>query len=745
MMQKLHLQSAVLTRHVTKLALLAGLALPAASAQAATVWATHATQKVRPGDAPGNAQSLHVSAARNEFEAFQVVVHDSASGVQATASDFVGPGTIPASAVTLYREALYNATNKSGPDGAVGMWPDALVPDVDTYKHEKRNAFPFDVPSGENRAIWAEVLVPADAVPGDYTGKINVTGNGLPTGGVDVPVTLTVHRFTLPSTPSLHTAFGMYWAGPCQGHFGGYANCGGDPGVEAIRDLYIRSALDHRISIENAVYYGPSNGDWTHFDQVYGPVLDGTASTRLAGAKLTSLRYVANRTAALASSWANHFKQKGWFDRLFDYTCDEPPQTCTWSDINARSAIMKQADPNFRTLVTTTLAKATANGVASSINLLVPLVNEIEPKSGVNTRPGYDGFTGHAGDEVWWYQSCMSHGCGGAFGSAAGSVGSTDPEWGGWPTYAIDSTAVRSRAQEWLSFKDRVSTELYYETTMHLDTAWQNSYDFGGNGDGTLFYPGKPDIIGGTSHIPVESIRLKLIREGIEDFEYLKMLSDLGEGTFAMQQAEQLFPMAGSVGSVSPEALYAAREAIAQHLDAHFPAPAGGTTATSATSATSTTATSATSATSTTAAASTSGTTTGGAAASTTTGGAASTTTGGAASTTTGDAAASTTSSGAAASTTTGGAAGNTSTATASTTTGGPTGSGGASGSTGHGGSTGGPSSPWSNAPTLPANAPRINPLKPKLFGGCGASGDGASLAALAGGLGLFVARRRRR
>jgi len=33
---------------------------------------------------------------------------------------------------------------------------------------------------------------------------------------------------------------------------------------------------------------------------------------------------------------------------------------------------------------------------------------------------------------------------------------------------------------------------------------------FGGNGDGTLFYPGSPDRIGGHTGIPVDSIRLKI-------------------------------------------------------------------------------------------------------------------------------------------------------------------------------------------------------------------------------------------
>ena len=50
---------------------------------------------------------------------------------------------------------------------------------------------------------------------------------------------------------------------------------------------------------------------------------------------------------------------------------------------------------------------------------------------------------------------------------------------------------------------------------------WDQQLLAGGNGEGTLFYPGRPDKIGGTEHIPVSSLRLTMIREGNEDYEYL--------------------------------------------------------------------------------------------------------------------------------------------------------------------------------------------------------------------------------
>jgi Domain of unknown function (DUF4091) len=44
------------------------------------------------------------------------------------------------------------------------------------------------------------------------------------------------------------------------------------------------------------------------------------------------------------------------------------------------------------------------------------------------------------------------------------------------------------------------------------------------NGDGALFYPGEDAGIEG----PVESIRLKCLRDGMEDYEYLALWEQLG-------------------------------------------------------------------------------------------------------------------------------------------------------------------------------------------------------------------------
>ncbi|MCP5051302.1 MAG: DUF4091 domain-containing protein, partial [bacterium] len=148
---------------------------------------------------------------------------------------------------------------------------------------------------------------------------------------------------------------------------------------------------------------------------------------------------------------------------------------------------------------------------------------------------------------------------------------SESPCFTGWPSYAIDIPALSNRIMEWLSFKYDISGELYYSTTYAYfgvsgnDDPWNNQYYFWGNGDGTLFYPGRPDKIGGTHHIPVESIRLKMIREGLEDYEYMVLLKNLGEESFARTQVDSVV-IDTYTFSYDPEALYSAREQMAQRI-----------------------------------------------------------------------------------------------------------------------------------------------------------------------------------
>ena len=540
-----------------QLALLAALAF-ASAASAQQVWTAPSSQKVRPltplpQPAPSSAS---IAAAQNEFQGFQVIVTGPATGVSlsfAGLSDGQGH-TISGRDVTLYREALIDVVTQSGGDGATGWWPDALVPDVDPLVGEKRNAFPFDVPAGESRAVYVDVHVPQDAPAGTYSGTVVVSGGAQ----AQVPVTLTVWDFAIPSTSTLASAFGLAWNGPCMGH--GDSSCSNISAERDLRARYVQAALDNRVSVSVPDISVPVNAtgaaSWTTFDQYAGQFLSGQMPTRLKGAKLTGVEIFGSASAPAVKAWSDHFKAAGWSPALFNYICDEPPLTCAWSDIPTRIAASRQGDPSVTTLVTTQPYAASANGVdPATIDRYVAVINLMED------RPG----TTFAGNQrakwpatIWLYQGCMSFGCSGV-SPGVDATGLT-----GWPSYAIDTDATRNRALEWMSFTFGASGELYYEMTQSYFSGdpWVSQYAFGGNGDGTLFYPGTAAKIGGQTEIPVESLRLKGIRDGMEDYELLHLAAQLGYGDQAKAIALAVYPHAYQ-GFTTPAQLESARAQLA--------------------------------------------------------------------------------------------------------------------------------------------------------------------------------------
>jgi Domain of unknown function (DUF4091) len=591
-----------LRRKVSQFAALAGFAFALASPLAATdltdpldpiylpriaesaaaypknVWVTDAMAKVHTNDPPGTQHVVKISAARNEFESFQIHVQAAASTIQfgITVTDFVNSKTgdrIPASTnVFVSREAYLNVTHLSDLNGRLGVTPDPLVPAVDPYFHEARNAFPEAIPPSETRSAWVDVLVPANAPSGYYVASAIVTDGA--TVLAKLPVRLKVWNFAIPSTASLHTAFGVSWNGMCVQAYGSYYNCsqypgsGGsnDGGVEQTHIAETTFALDHRVSLSDVVYYGPPTGTWQHFDGLYGPLLNGSASSLLSGAALTNMRFtVSNRLKAKTiQDWVGHFTANGWLDRLFDYTCDEPPAGCSWSKAYSDSKTIHSGSPDMKTEITTDIDSATKHNLLDVLNILSPVVDHMEPRGLPNQRSNYDGWLAGSNKHLWWYQSCDEH-----ESCSNGTPGGSESTW---PSYMVDATPVRNRVFQWLAFLDRIETELYYQADYCWEAKcdgstdpWLTIYAFGGNGDGTLIYPGTPAKIGGTTPVPVSSIRFNLIRDGMEDYEYLNALANAGQRTFAEQAAHSFITNALTFNN-NPAALSKAREQLGNQL-----------------------------------------------------------------------------------------------------------------------------------------------------------------------------------
>ena len=129
------------------------------------------------------AKSVDLYAGRNEFEPFQIVLRarsEGISGVDIEFSDFrtAEGASIARKYVTVYLEAFVNLKRPSSIEGGDGLWPDPLIPRMDRYAHEARNAFPFAVQRGRNQPLWVEIFVPAQTRPGDYAGSARISLGG---------------------------------------------------------------------------------------------------------------------------------------------------------------------------------------------------------------------------------------------------------------------------------------------------------------------------------------------------------------------------------------------------------------------------------------------------------------------------------------------------------------------------------------------------------------------------------------
>jgi hypothetical protein len=549
-----------LTALATALLALTLVVPPALAASGAQSTVIGPTEKVRPeGPVPSGATSARLFGARNEFVSFQVVVAGGpARDVRlALGNALTGAGgTIPAENVTIYREEYYKTTTASIGARTTGRWPDALIPSVDPLYHEKRTGFPIaHLPAGENRVFWVDVLVPMTQQKGAYEGDLVLSSDSL--RGRRIPVHLDVRDFTLPSTTSLRSLFKIHAEDPCKAT---YPGCAGDSAAWSTRGWstnrdYARLALDNRITIANAQFQVPKTapdilnreGSIEDFETYQLPLINGTdTTTRLRGARETTF---AAATVASSAAWRQRAEAGGFTDRSVFYNsdCDEPKsplppppdeQRRTWPYCakEVDTVHLKPNWPGLPNVVTGNIQDVDRQAFWDHTDIIAPVVDQMHGKFSTspyygNQRDTYDDFLRTPGKQLWMYTSCDATGC------------TDDPkDWDGWVDYTIDAAASQNRAMGWLAYQYDVSGELYYAVDEKLDTAWTDQWFAGGNGDGTLYYPWNKGLVGGETPIPIESMRMKLIRNGHQDYEYLRLAGLNGHEREAHAIARRLYP-----------------------------------------------------------------------------------------------------------------------------------------------------------------------------------------------------------
>jgi hypothetical protein len=115
------------------------------------------------------------------------------------------------------------------------------------------------------------------------------------------------------------------------------------------------------------------------------------------------------------------------------------------------------------------------------------------------------------GDEVWSYNTLVQD--------------AYSPKW------EIDWDPINERVQPgFLSESMSLTGLLYWRVDRWGSDPWNTGMGVIYPGDGVLVYPGAP--VGMTGVAP--SIRLKRLRDGVDDYDYVELLKQLGHGDEAL-------------------------------------------------------------------------------------------------------------------------------------------------------------------------------------------------------------------
>lgn len=582
------------------------LAIPKFSSASMVVWIDHGSTKIRQqGDYTGTGQqtvkNISLRAAKNEFEPFQIFVYangETLTNVNVTVSDLTsGANTIPGSEVFgrniwLYKEGYINITSVSRSDYSTGLWPDPLFPKYDIYYNEARTTFPFSVTSGNVQGVWVDLGTTSSTPSGIYTGTYTVTADGKPS--VTGTITLQVWDFTLPSTATQKNMWMVDESALATGFYGASQSAAW---TASMLNLSQKSFLYHRIGLNTkgggVQFNGVPSADGTisfssNYLTAYASLLDGTAipSGPYAGAK-KSVQNIemshalsatwdgssTKHTKSLQSYW-DYYTAHGWepLKRLFAYTVDEPTGgTVTYrgtsvtdyavilakmTDMNAvntgglgtwkNTFTTENRDPlSPQNALITASPSFDTNGTWCPLYVHYEYYSPVQATTYKNARSSYPDYSSWPTRDHWAYHSNMN------LAVPTGGVGQIDAN--------TETPAFWTRAIPWIDWTYRVTGNLYYHTNVLWASAYQpyvNTKVEGVNGQSTSFYPGvasktgrtlpaSTPAIGGTHDIPIESIKMKLFREGQEDREYMELLRVQGRTSEVDAVVDTLYSMTG--------------------------------------------------------------------------------------------------------------------------------------------------------------------------------------------------------
>jgi len=521
------------------------LLLAWASVSEAAVWVIPAAARAFPTTKPGARQTIRIDAAGNEYQGVQVCVRGGARKVRFSWTEDSDPLIVDNAELSrVFYIRITTPTTALG--SRRGWYPDPLVP----REFGAVQTVPGAVNPGPTTPFYVLVHVPLGTAPGEYRATLRVENDVAREGEVvDIPFVLRVWAFGWERL-STRTAFSVNQEAMASSLPAGFKFAGRNK--DLILTNFYTMMKQHGVSPIH-VHYMPkvskSSGKaaadaWA--DRV-APFLDeDEGCVGLPDNRLPLLRYFPWSRSLKPSSAAiltyltdmtRVYKERGWHKKAYIYILDE----------TTRRSEEKQAERYAR------LAhKASAR---SGYRIKFLLTDDPRPRSlgGVKTANKflYDDvdvwalryyyFFGRvpavrerkrAGKEIWWYSYTNA------------SVRKN-------PSFVIDKPHVDSRVWGWMMEEWNVDGLLNWGFNRWgkatTGSGWRDPYRdplsfsrgrLRSNGCTCLVYPGYYPRYGldDPTAAPCSSLRLEMLRDGLEEREYLRLAKGYPGGASLARQ-----------------------------------------------------------------------------------------------------------------------------------------------------------------------------------------------------------------
>jgi hypothetical protein len=544
-----------------------GQLLPESSERVGLWWCSSGWKIGRDKTLPeAKSWAIEIRTARNEAEAAQLVVRPTVAlkGLTAYSGTLKGPddAQINVGNIEVLEVRYVNVELPTDKSSVAGPWPDPLPPIRDGINLE----------ANKNQPLWIRVKAPRDIPAGIYTGRIYLKAvqhqfglasrkntdrgaNRLGAGyRADVALRVEVYDFDMPDKMTCTTAFGF-----SPGNVFKYHKLNTEAQKRRVLDLYWANLSAHHISPYNPAPLDsiktdwPENTDttkpweivpefdWTAWDAAMARGIDyynfnsfrlsipgmggGTFHSRrepeLLGFSEDTPQYKAAFTA-YCRAMQEHLREKGWLDEAFVYWFDEPAPKDYEFVMNGFKKL-KDAAPDITRMLTEQVEPELIGGP----DIWCAVSNHFDEEAAEQRR--------EHGEKFWWYVC----------------TGPKAP----YCTLFIDHPATELRVWLWQTWQRKIDGILVWQTNYwtsptaypHPDRpqnpyedpmGWRTGYSTPkgakrpwGNGDGRFIYPpvaaadahpAEPVIDG-----PVDSIRWEMLRDGVEDYEYMVILETL--------------------------------------------------------------------------------------------------------------------------------------------------------------------------------------------------------------------------